>query len=151
MQLLGLPDFVVFLRKARWRWGLFAVDSDVAETLAVVALRKASLGLICFDFEENVGNLGEGEDCDFYQRTRVTSNNYTDAVTAGSSGEGRLFDCHLCGTDKSKSNPCRSRVMFWREVSIGIRRITVLAGVTDFGQKTNWCQCLWEWQASVAL
>jgi hypothetical protein len=39
------------------------VDSDVAETVAVVALPKASLGLIRFYFEDNVRNVGMGEDC----------------------------------------------------------------------------------------
>jgi hypothetical protein len=132
-------------------WGLFAVHSDVAETLAVLALRKASLGLIRFDLEELVGNLGKGADCHFWQRTGYTSNNDTYAVTAGPSGEARFFGCHLCDTDESKCNPCRSGVMSWREVSIHIRRIIVLAGLTDFGQKTNPYQCLWEWQVSVAL
>jgi hypothetical protein len=36
----------------------------VVETVAVVALRKASLGLKCFDFEENARNLDKDEDCD---------------------------------------------------------------------------------------
>jgi hypothetical protein len=38
--------------------------------------------------------------CGVWQHFSVSRNNVTDAVTAGPSGEGRLFGCHLCDTDE---------------------------------------------------
>jgi hypothetical protein len=53
-----------------WQWpyhttdilGAVAVDQDVAEALAVVALCKVSLGFVCFEFYNDVMEDGKGED-----------------------------------------------------------------------------------------
>jgi hypothetical protein len=58
-------------------WGLLVLDPDVADTLAVVAVRTVSLGPIGFDFIDNVGKVN----CDFWKRARVTRNMGKDMVT----------------------------------------------------------------------
>jgi hypothetical protein len=43
-------------------WELLAVDPDVAETLAVVAVFEAGQGFVFFDLYNNVAEVDEGED-----------------------------------------------------------------------------------------
>jgi hypothetical protein len=51
-------------------WVLFAVAPDVAETLAVLTLREASLGRTSPHFKNDNGKVSV---CDFRNRVRVTS------------------------------------------------------------------------------
>jgi len=44
---MAIPEPEIF-------WGLLAVDPDVAEPVAVVALCEASLGSLCFSLYNNV-------------------------------------------------------------------------------------------------
>jgi hypothetical protein len=43
-------------------WGLLAVDPDVAEPLAVVAVCEAGPGFKYFDLYNDVAGVGKGED-----------------------------------------------------------------------------------------
>jgi hypothetical protein len=43
-------------------WGLLAVDPDVVEQLAVIALHEATLGLVCFDLHNDITEASKGKD-----------------------------------------------------------------------------------------
>jgi hypothetical protein len=43
--------------------GLLIAGPNMLETVAVVALRKASLGPVGFDFGKNMGKFGRGDYC----------------------------------------------------------------------------------------
>lgn len=67
------------------------MDPDVADMLAVVAVRTVSLGPTDFDFAVNVGMV----DCDFWQLARVTRSMGKDMITIKPSGRENFAAIYL--------------------------------------------------------